>query len=624
MATFMDRMTNAPQAVTGSVFKRFTLAKSRINRVKSDIILTRQKSVALFVGKVDDSQQPKFPNRIRLDRYGFIIAEGSDIDSDDDYYDEEDDEDESSVEAEAQYARHANNNNNIPTRKEVGNGGGSKEGLEAYETPARSNGDGSVSFVNINNTELVQEVSGIASVLSENTVSVSGRSAMSASVRSGNTAADNIDNKSARDRKIAKKKRHKQELSTGGKSRRGARLNKKELARRSSIETIRKGKWVNMSKTWDKMHKQARKKVKNGREYEKAAKNKKKLQRRVRKGIPNSIRGMMWVKLADLDKKIEKNKGKYDALVQECAKSPRGISFSENRETSKSRGTHKDTIERDINRTFPRHCMFTDLTDRHVILAEIDRLEVNKVQKDLNEWTPNSIWSSSLQGSREEQDSDYENYQQLSMTDDVLLNSTGGQGRLRRVLRAYSIYDNEVGYCQGMNFIAATFITFVPEEEAFWLLVTTMNEAPCQMRLLFDESMSASHRILYVAEKLIQQFFPLLFKHLEKETIHISMFATQWLLTLYTSSFPFDLVARVWDCFITEGWKIVYRVMLALLELSRAQLMQLKFEEILGHFRTLPSNVDGKKVMDTAITFLLKTKHIEKYEKQWNEENNER
>ena len=42
-----------------------------------------------------------------------------------------------------------------------------------------------------------------------------------------------------------------------------------------------------------------------------------------------------------------------------------------------------------------------------------------------------------------------------------------GQGALRRVLRAYSLYDTEVGYCQGMNFIAAMFLTFLSEEEAF-------------------------------------------------------------------------------------------------------------------------------------------------------------
>ena len=52
-----------------------------------------------------------------------------------------------------------------------------------------------------------------------------------------------------------------------------------------------------------------------------------------------------------------------------------------------------------------------------------------------------------------------------------ILDCAGGQFRLRRVLKAYSTYDREIGYCQGMHFIAAMFLTLVSEEDAFWLLV---------------------------------------------------------------------------------------------------------------------------------------------------------
>ena len=52
-----------------------------------------------------------------------------------------------------------------------------------------------------------------------------------------------------------------------------------------------------------------------------------------------------------------------------------------------------------------------------------------------------------------------------------ILDGVGGQSRLRRVLKAYSLYDREIGYCQGMNFIAAMFLTIVTEEYAFWMLV---------------------------------------------------------------------------------------------------------------------------------------------------------
>lgn len=42
-----------------------------------------------------------------------------------------------------------------------------------------------------------------------------------------------------------------------------------------------------------------------------------------------------------------------------------------------------------------------------------------------------------------------------------------GQQSLRRMLQAYAVLDPEVGYCQGMGFIAALLLTYMIEERAF-------------------------------------------------------------------------------------------------------------------------------------------------------------
>jgi hypothetical protein len=137
------------------------------------------------------------------------------------------------------------------------------------------------------------------------------------------------------------------------------------------------------------------------------------------------------------------------------------------------------------------------------------------------------------------------------------------------------------------------------------------------MRGLFGEGMSETHQVLFIAEKLLHQFLPKLGKHLERENVHITMYATQWLLTLYTSSFKFDLVTRVWDVFLAEGWKIVYRVMLALLQYAQPVLMTLSFEEILAFMRELPEQVDASKIMDIALKIPLRKKHLKKYTNEY-------
>ena len=168
----------------------------------------------------------------------------------------------------------------------------------------------------------------------------------------------------------------------------------------------------------------------------------------------------------------------------------------------------------------------------------------------------------------------------------------------------------------------SSFNSFLPSSSsASVLIIVTMHEKPCRMRGLFGEGMRETHQVLYVSEKLIHQFLPKLSKHLDTELIHVTMYATQWLLTQYTSSFQFDLVMRVWDCFLVEGWKIIYRVMLSLLQHYQNELLNLGFEEILGFFRKLPMNVKGNLIVDESIRIPLRWLHIHKYENEWLEQN---
>lgn len=73
----------------------------------------------------------------------------------------------------------------------------------------------------------------------------------------------------------------------------------------------------------------------------------------------------------------------------------------------------------------------------------------------------------------------------------------------------------------------------------------------------------------------------------------------------------------MWDSFLGEGWKIIYRVMLALLSQSQAKLLKMGFEDILAYFRELPGRINANAVMAIASKIPLKTKQITKFEKEW-------
>lgn len=374
------------------------------------------------------------------------------------------------------------------------------------------------------------------------------------------------------------------------------------------LEAKREAKWIKMLEQWDKIITSSPTSAQQTR-----------LKRRVRKGIPHNIRGLVWATMANVPKKINgKKKGEYKHLLKVASKTngkggvlnsvfhldprqeypnPQPQMYQEQEKdglgllgvcgSNESEQVFKDTIERDINRTFPTHKMFLD---------EEQELEEEETEE-------------MVEGSEEQNKNNSKNKASY------FLNAKGGQAALRRVLRAYSIIDPEVGYCQGMNFISAMFIIVLKnkEEEAFWLLESIMEETPCRMRGLFGNGMAQAQEVLYIAEKVIFQYLPKLAAHFDREHIHVTMFATQWLLTMYSSCFSFDLVMRVWDCFLFEGWKIAYRVMLAILSIYETELLSMRFEDILEFLKQMPSIVDGELVMQTAFVIPLRTKHITKY-----------
>ena len=137
------------------------------------------------------------------------------------------------------------------------------------------------------------------------------------------------------------------------------------------------------------------------------------------------------------------------------------------------------------------------------------------------------------------------------------------------------------------------------------------------MRSMFLEDMIGTHKALYIVGKFIQKYLPKLHRYFIREDIEVSMFATQWIMTVFSSTFSFELVARVWDIFLVEGWKVVYRVIIALLDQASADLMDLTMEEMFDYFREFPSRVDGYGIILASLNIPMKNKLLHKYGDEW-------
>ena len=99
-----------------------------------------------------------------------------------------------------------------------------------------------------------------------------------------------------------------------------------------------------------------------------------------------------------------------------------------------------------------------------------------------------------------------------------------------------------------------------------------------------------------------------------KEMIDPSMYATKWILCLFTTGFPFQLCVRFWDIFLNEGWKMCFRLLLAIIKREKHELKKLSFEKILISFRDTPIRVgiDANRLISEAINIPLTTKQMKK------------
>lgn len=168
---------------------------------------------------------------------------------------------------------------------------------------------------------------------------------------------------------------------------------------------------------------------------------------------------------------------------------------------------------------------------------------------------------------------------------------SSGTIRLRRVLTAYSEHNPRVGYCQGMNRLAAVALLVLPEEEAFWCLVTIVDDIMPKgyYNDLWLAQVDSSVVMNFIALKM-----PNLSDHFRSNNIDLSLFA--WFLTIFVDGTPPSLFLRLWDSFLYEGDKVLFRVSLALMKMYESKLMKLYNSVAINNF--LRSNVNAPMDFD--------------------------
>ncbi|KAM5311536.1 TBC1 domain family member 4 isoform 2-T2 [Glossophaga mutica] len=193
-----------------------------------------------------------------------------------------------------------------------------------------------------------------------------------------------------------------------------------------------------------------------------------------------------------------------------------------------------------------------------------------------------------------------------------------GQLSLFNLLKAYSLLDKEVGYCQGVSFVAGVLLLHMSEEQAFEMLKFLMYDLG--FRKQYRPDMMSLQIQMYQLSRLLHDYHRDLYNHLEENEISPSLYAAPWFLTLFASQFPLGFVARVFDIIFLQGTEVIFKVALSLLSSQETLIMECEnFENIVEFLKnTLPDmNTSEMEKIITQVFEMDISKQLHAYEVEY-------
>eukprot|EP01112_Ceratiomyxa_fruticulosa_P020000 TRINITY_DN668_c0_g1_i4.p1 TRINITY_DN668_c0_g1~~TRINITY_DN668_c0_g1_i4.p1 ORF type:complete len:429 (-),score=79.49 TRINITY_DN668_c0_g1_i4:99-1385(-) len=254
------------------------------------------------------------------------------------------------------------------------------------------------------------------------------------------------------------------------------------------------------------------------------------LEANAKEGIPERIRGDVWLMVSGAHQLKIKNPGVYEIVCKKFSSQPDKVETQTQTQTQ-TPPPFDELIKLDISRTFPQVKMFEELDGE-------------------------------------------------------------GQRKLFRVLKAYSIYNPNVGYKQGMSFLAAVLLTIVPEEDAFWIFVILLKTSVVNT-ILLNEIDGAEPQTATIVENFVsicRTQYPKLLDFMSAKGGSLEVFANRWFTTLFAYDLPLPIVLKIWDVYFASGFSlsILYKAALYILKVSQTVIFTLdSLYDIIKYFNSL-------------------------------------
>ena len=188
--------------------------------------------------------------------------------------------------------------------------------------------------------------------------------------------------------------------------------------------------------------------------------------------------------------------------------------------------------------------------------------------------------------------------------------------KLFNVLKAYSNFNKNIGYAQGMNFIVAKLIIFNNSEKDSFLNLDALFR-----RLNFSDVIGISNGLeqkMFIIQFLLKKYCPYIIEYLEKKNINHEIFTVSWVITLFSKNFENNkLLLKIWNFSIIFGWKFIYLFTISVIDTFKDKYLKLELYDFTQFMKKIFKCSDFEKKFDSIIRKTFK------YMSEWRKINKE-
>jgi hypothetical protein len=123
--------------------------------------------------------------------------------------------------------------------------------------------------------------------------------------------------------------------------------------------------------------------------------------------------------------------------------------------------------------------------------------------------------------------------------------------QLKEILKAYTVYNPDVGYCQGMNFITGTLLYCIQDPELSFLSLVGLIQK-FHLENLYAAELPRLKLLFYQLDRLICSELPEVYALFKTEMMSSGQFASSWFITLFSVVLQKnqELLLEIWSLFI--------------------------------------------------------------------------